>query len=96
MHHDQIDWDKRELEYEEFKTNVPNDEGQNEDHKSIFNEDTMPETEVDSLGARTDHQKDDDKGVNGLDDLSLIVILSQMPRVMRNCPMVTTIDICLI
>lgn len=70
MHLDQVDWDKREPEHKDFETNVPNYEGQNEDNKSIFNEDTMPDTEVDSLGARSDHQKDDDKGVDGLDDLS--------------------------
>jgi hypothetical protein len=49
---------------------APNDEGQKEDDRSIFDEGTTPGTEVDSLGADSDNEKDDDKGLDGLDDLS--------------------------
>jgi hypothetical protein len=69
-HPEQDDWDERGPEYEDDETDAPNDGGQKEDDKSIFDEGTTPGTEVDSLGADSDNEKDDDKGVDGLDDLS--------------------------
>lgn len=68
-HPDQDDWEERGPEYED--TDAPNDEGRKEDDKSLFEEDTTPGTEVDSLGADSDNDnKDHDKGVDELDDLS--------------------------
>lgn len=69
-HPDQDDWEERGPEYEDDETDASNDEGQKEDDKSLFDEGTTPGTEVDSLGATSDENKDDDKGVDGLDDLS--------------------------
>ncbi|KAI7971832.1 hypothetical protein EIK77_000977 [Talaromyces pinophilus] len=71
MHPDQDDWEERGPEYEDDEADAPNEEGQKEDDKSLFDEGTTPGTEVDSLGADSDNEnKDDDKGIDGLDDLS--------------------------